>query len=647
MLWSMLVATQVEAGSASCIVVVYPKPGQVLTAADSSFIFGHVPLPADGRCYDLHINGYPVEVHPEGGFLAFVPIHPGRFTFRLSAALSATNCEPYQSRIKRGLPGAGEPYPDSIVDSLVVQVPQPLVALSPDSLAIAGEYQPPAGDVFLKSGDILHVSFRGTPGCRAWFSLPGVSDSVAMSETAASAQPFWGETVFGAGKIPDSLLIHGVYQGCVVLTDMVHVEQARVVFHLVPPTLAQVAANLFGTERAAPSYDIVSYFKLARFDTTAQSESSYRVSVNSALFPQAVRFADSVQIVRHGPRQGYLSIFQPEGIEALAVGAEGDWLKLQLSATQIGWVQARSVERLGPGITPPASLLRSIRTLRCDHGVQISCPLLGKHPFRVVEDDRRTVRLQLFGVTADTDWIRYDHSDSLIDFASWEQVEPGLFQLKLALTRDIWGYDAFYEGATFCLKIQSAPANSRTLRGLRIAVDPGHSADPGAIGPTGYTEAEANLALALELRDQLEERGAQVIMTRQDSSDVSLYARPAIAKAAGADLFISVHNNALPDGINPFQNNGSSTYYYQLHSLDLAKAVHRRLVPATGLADLGLFYGNLAVARPTQYPAVLVECAFMMIPEQETLLKTDSFRRQVAEGIVNGLEDFLKEHGRD
>jgi len=44
-----------------------------------------------------------------------------------------------------------------------------------------------------------------------------------------------------------------------------------------------------------------------------------------------------------------------------------------------------------------------------------------------------------------------------------------------------------------------------------------------------------------------------------------------IAKLTNADLFVSVHNNALPDGINPFTNHGVSTYYYHPHSARLAK----------------------------------------------------------------------------
>jgi N-acetylmuramoyl-L-alanine amidase len=344
---------------------------------------------------------------------------------------------------------------------------------------------------------------------------------------------------------------------------------------------------------------------------------------------------------------GYFSIFQPEGVEALVVAKENDWYIAQLSQNQKAWIHQNSVERLPKGILPPHSYIAAVR-FKSSHGkLTLEFPLSGKHPFRIIEEDKETIRIQLFGVTSNTDWIRYDFSDPLIDLATWSQPEYDMFELKIKLSDKIWGYDSFYKGNSFYLQLNKAPDKVKKLKGKTIVIDPGHSSDRGSVGPTGLTEAEANLGIALALRDRLRSKGANVIMTRDDMSHVDLYDRPSIAKANDADLFISIHNNALPDGVNPFVNNGSSTYYYHPHSIELAKSIQKELIKETKLGDYGLYHGNLAVNRPTQYPAVLVECAFMILPEQEALLKTEKFQKKVAKAITKGIEKFLKEFDND
>jgi len=156
-------------------------------------------------------------------------------------------------------------------------------------------------------------------------------------------------------------------------------------------------------------------------------------------------------------------------------------------------------------------------------------------------------------------------------------------------------------------------------------------------------EKDANLAIALSLRKMLETEGANVVMTRTGDVEVGLLDRPIIARAAEADLFISVHNNALPDGINPFVNHGTSSYYYHPFCRILARTAQRRLLQATRLPDYGVYHANFAVLRPTQYPSILVECAFMLIPEQEEALQEEDFHRRIAREITHGLNDYLED----
>ena len=159
---------------------------------------------------------------------------------------------------------------------------------------------------------------------------------------------------------------------------------------------------------------------------------------------------------------------------------------------------------------------------------------------------------------------------------------------------------------------------------------------------TGLYEAVATLGIAQRLRTTLEQRGAKVVMTRDGPSALGLYERPLAARRANAHAFVSIHLNALPDGVNPFRAHGTGTYYFTGQSLALARHVQRGMVAHMGLRDLGVFYDNLAVLRPTWMPAVLCEGAFLMIPEQEAALRTPEFQEAYASGVADGLEAFFR-----
>ena len=174
-----------------------------------------------------------------------------------------------------------------------------------------------------------------------------------------------------------------------------------------------------------------------------------------------------------------------------------------------------------------------------------------------------------------------------------------------------------------------------------IAVDPGHP-PVGATGPTGLVEAQATLWVGQRVQRLLSERGAIPVMTRTTMAPVELIARPIIARRANARALVSIHLNALPDGINPFGAHGTGTYFFRAQSEALARAVQRNMVARMGLRDLGVYYDNLALTRPTWMPSILCEGAFLMLPEQEAALRTPEFQERYARGIVDGLEEYFR-----
>ena len=138
------------------ITVIYPKTGQTVSAVDSTFIFGHLPKDFPHRPKDvlIRVNGIDFDVHPDGGFLAFVPVTPGAFTFVLDAYLKDELKEP----LKHGFPEA------VAIATVEVIIPEPLKSPPGDTLQILGDYNPPQGKPVFVFGGEARGLFPGNPG---------------------------------------------------------------------------------------------------------------------------------------------------------------------------------------------------------------------------------------------------------------------------------------------------------------------------------------------------------------------------------------------------------------------------------------------------------------------------------------------------
>jgi N-acetylmuramoyl-L-alanine amidase len=227
---------------------------------------------------------------------------------------------------------------------------------------------------------------------------------------------------------------------------------------------------------------------------------------------------------------------------------------------------------------------------------------------------------------------------------SFRQETSDELVITLELAQRVWGYRTRFDGRDLLLEVRRPPAiDARNpLRGRTIVLDPGHP-PLGATGPTGVREPVVTLAVARKAKSLLEAAGATVLLTRGDMSPVDLYPRTKFAELHDADVLVSIHANALPDGINPFRNNGTSVYYFQPRSTELGRALDREIAQALGLRDLGLGRGDYALVRPTWMPAALTEGAFMMMPDQEALLASEAGQWRYARGVVRGIEGFLRQ----
>jgi len=597
--------------------VVYPVDNQNLPAVDSNFIFGSVEPGSS-----LRINDENVKVHRDGGWLAFLPVTPGNFKFVLHA-------------------DKGKASDSAIINLHLPELPQ----YNYDSLYISNASTEPSHSIEVLEGDMVDIGFSGTPYCNAFCVLLPMGDTIPIQEAPARGyytqkSIFDRDAKLALASVPESLLIRGTYRGTLQIPHC-QTDTLRLVYHIYPPSNDQIewyAKHAIGKAGMIPAE------KLKRLKMIKSESSQVVIVVRHDISPTVIEFKDSITVIRTGPGKGYQCLFQPAGIRAAFAGRDGNWIRIKMAENQFGWVPDTAVTILMPGASLPHSYVKQISTAGYTDHATVTIGTTARHPFRIEEDvAAKTLTVILFGVDGDTDWIRYDSQDSLVSRIEWSQVQFGVYRVVIYLTAgSIWGYDAYYKGNDFNLDIKRYPAGKPRLADCRIVVDPGHSPDPGASGPTGLKEKDANLDIAKQLKRELEREGADVVLTRSDDSPLPLYDRPKIAAREKADLFISIHNNALPDGINPFANNGVSTYYYQPRSAALAHSVQKSLAAELNMNDFGWYYSNLAVDRPTQYPAILVECAFMMIPEQEALLRTEKFQKKVAKAIADGVREFFK-----
>jgi N-acetylmuramoyl-L-alanine amidase len=178
---------------------------------------------------------------------------------------------------------------------------------------------------------------------------------------------------------------------------------------------------------------------------------------------------------------------------------------------------------------------------------------------------------------------------------------------------------------------------------LQIMLDAGHGYNtPGKRSPDGLREYEFNRAVASHARNLLRNyRNVTVHFAHSDERDIPLQERTSKANSLNVDVYVSIHANAFGSGgwnnvggIETFVHPSRPSIAYQL-----ARKIQRNLTAATGLADRGVKTADFHVLRETRMDAVLAECGFMTNRNEARLMRTDTYRRTVAEAIVKALAD--------
>jgi N-acetylmuramoyl-L-alanine amidase len=231
---------------------------------------------------------------------------------------------------------------------------------------------------------------------------------------------------------------------------------------------------------------------------------------------------------------------------------------------------------------------------------------------------------------------------------------------------------------------QSTLTRTLGLKIGRIVIDPGHGGhDTGTIGPTGLMEKDLCLDVALRLGKIIQQRlpGAEVVYTRSDDTFIPLEERTRVANESKADLFISIHANSSHDhaarGIETYYLNlkGSpdamevaarenATAQESVHDLedivkkiarsekidesrefaaDIQESLAKRIQKLNKtVKDRGVRKAPFVVLVGADMPSILTEISFLSNPADEQLLKKPEHRQRVAEGLYQGMANYLQ-----
>lgn len=569
--------------------VAYPKQTEHQTTSDRTFFIGSASPDAD-----VFINGQPIERSPAGHFAPSFRLQMGENIFTLR-------------------------HKDDEITMTVTRISTDPVL--PQGIAFGEGSLTPTTDIARMPGELICFGAIAPPDADVSVRL-GTQTIPMLSPSQVSNLPSNLSVLTGDNQPISRGDFNGFYQGC---------AKAETPGELGKPT-----------------------FELSKNGRRITQEGPGRVTIISPTMFEVAEVTVDGGIARTGPSTDHSRLTPlPKGTRALITGREGEFLRLDYGA----WIKEEET-RTFIDATAPRSLIRSLIARPAANATEIFFPLQVPVPVTVEQDDR-SFSITLHNAIAQTDTIRFD-DDPYIERLDWYPILSPMGQGEEAVkytfrfkTKQQWGYKLRYEGTSLVLTLRHPPVGAgstlllrnRPLAGVNILIDPGHGSenDLGAVGPNGYPEKDVVLIVSKLLQNELIKRGASVFMTREGDDDLWPKDRVEMIEEQEPDLALSVHYNALPDYGDAMNTQGIGTFWYHPQAHGLAVFLHNYLVEELRRPSYGVFWNNLALARPAIAPSVLLELGFMINPYEFEWIVDPEEQQRLAEVLADGIVEWVKQ----
>lgn len=348
---------------------------------------------------------------------------------------------------------------------------------------------------------------------------------------------------------------------------------------------------------------------------------------------ETVTIGTDVVNIRSGPDLSYpLTAIAKRGEKYEIVQEQGDWIEIRFAVSKTGWLVKWLVVKDNEQAQPTAATPKNTQNSQSSSQEQLNTQVKpAAAVIGYVNADTLNIRLEPSATSTVVGKLGIGTMVSIYNSQNnW--LEIGYAGLRGWVISEFINRD----GQT---AIKAGSENY--LQNKTIVIDPGHGGgDNGTTGANGTLEKKLTLKTAYLLYDKLKAAGANVFLTRNSDTYLSLSSRVMMGQVNQADAFISLHYDS---NLDPTLR-GTTGYYYHAYQKALAVALFNATVEKTKLFNRGVRFGDYHVIRENSQNAVLIELGYLSNPEEEAILNSNTYQANAATGLYNGLVQYFKEH---